>query len=119
MVNKIDLPAADADETARELAELVDRRPEDVLRVSAKSGQGVEELLRAVIERVPPPRGRLDAPLRALIFDSSYDTYRGVVAYIRVVDGGIAGRSRIRLMSNRVVSESEEVGAFAPDATPQ
>src|SRR3989440_3902438 len=118
VVNKIDLPAADADETARELAELVDRRPEDVLRVSAKSGQGVEEFLRAVIERVPPPRGRLDAPLRALIFDSSYDTYRGVVAYIRVVDGGIAGRSRIRLMSNRVVSESEEVGAFAPDATP-
>ncbi len=118
VVNKIDLPAADADETARELAELVDRRPEDVLRVSAKSGQGVEELLGAVIERVPPPRGRLDAPLRALIFDSSYDTYRGVVAYIRVVDGGIAGRSRIRLMSNGVVSESEEVGAFAPDATP-
>src|SRR5438874_5114668 len=117
-VNKIDLPAADPDETARELAELVGCRPEEVLRISAKSGQGVPELLDAVISRVPPPRGDHDAPLRALIFDSSYDTYRGVVAYIRVVDGEIGHRARVRLMLNGVTSESEEVGAFAPDAVP-
>jgi GTP-binding protein LepA len=119
-INKIDLPAADPDEVARELAELVGCEPEDVLRVSAKTGEGVPELLEAVIERVPPPRGdaRQDAPLRALIFDSSYDTYRGVVAYIRVFDGQIASRSKILLMSSRVNSESEEVGVFAPDATP-
>src|SRR5437867_683422 len=79
-INKIDLPAADPDETARELAELVGCAPQDVLRISAKSGEGVPELLQAVIERVPPPSGHPDAPLRALIFDSSYDTYRGVIA---------------------------------------
>jgi GTP-binding protein LepA len=117
-VNKIDLPAADTDEVLRELAGLVGCDPTEVLRVSAKSGAGVPELLDAVIERVPPPSGDPSAPLRALIFDSSYDLYRGVVAYIRVVDGRITGRAQIRLISTRVVSEAEEVGAFAPDATP-
>jgi GTP-binding protein LepA len=117
-VNKIDLPAADPDETAKELAELVGVGPEDVLRISAKSGQGVPELLEAIIERVPEPRGEPEAPLRALIFDSSYDTYRGVVAYVRVVDGELAARQRIRLMSTGVTSEAEEVGASAPDAIP-
>jgi GTP-binding protein LepA len=117
-VNKIDLPAADPDETSKELAELVGCRQEAVLQVSAKSGQGVSGLLDAVIERVQPPSGDPNGPLRALIFDSSYDPYRGVVAYIRVVDGSLAGRSRILLMSNGVASEAEEVGAFAPDATP-
>ncbi len=81
-VNKIDLPAADPEETARELAELVGCAPEDVVRISAKTGQGVEELLERVIARVPPPSGRTAGPLRALIFDSSYDPYRGVVAYV-------------------------------------
>jgi GTP-binding protein LepA len=115
-VNKIDLPAADPDEVARELGELVGCPPDEVLRVSAKSGAGVPELLAAVIDRVRPPTGDPAAPLRALIFDSSYDPYRGVVAYLRVVDGRIAGRARIRLMSAEVVSEAEEVGVFAPDA---
>jgi GTP-binding protein LepA len=118
VINKIDLPAADPDETAKELAELVGVAPEDVLRLSAKSGEGVPELLEAIIDRVPPPSGQPDAPLRALIFDSSYDTYRGVVAYIRVVDGELKARQRIRLMSNAMTSEAEEVGAFAPDAVP-
>src|SRR5205809_1390830 len=118
VVNKIDLPAADPEETARELADLVGCPPEEVLAVSAKSGAGVPELLRSVIERVPPPHGDPDAPLRALVFDSSYDPYRGVVAYIRVVDGELSARSRIRLMSNGVTSEAEEVGVFAADATP-
>src|SRR5205809_5172953 len=81
-VNKIDLPAADPDETAKELAELVGCPPEDVIRISAKTGDGVEQLLEAVIERVPPPSGDPSAPLRTLIFDSTYDPYRGVVAYV-------------------------------------
>jgi GTP-binding protein LepA len=118
VVNKIDLPAADVEETVRELAELVGVEPEEVLRVSAKSGQGVAELIEAVIDRVPAPSGDPAAPARALIFDSSYDTYRGVVAYIRVVDGEIPARAKIRLMLNGVTSEIEEVGVYAPDATP-
>ncbi len=118
VVNKIDLPAADPEETARELADLVGSTPEEVLAVSAKSGTGVPELLRAVIGRVPPPHGDPAAALRALVFDSSYDAYRGVVAYIRVVDGELPARSRIRLMSNGFTSEAEEVGVFAADATP-
>jgi GTP-binding protein LepA len=117
-VNKIDLPVADVDETMAELAELVGCEPSDVLTVSAKSGQGVIDLLDAVVARVPPPRGDPGAPLRALIFDSNYDTYRGVVAYVRVVDGELRGRDRVLFMSNRVSSEGEEVGAFAPDPTP-
>jgi GTP-binding protein LepA len=117
-LNKIDLPAADPDEVAQELAELVGAEPEDVLRVSAKSGEGVTELLEAVIERVPPPTGDAAGATRALIFDSSYDPYRGVIAYIRVVDGELRGRSKIVLMSNRVTSESEEVGAMTPEPTP-
>src|SRR5216684_2776098 len=117
-LNKIDLPAADPDEVGRELADLVGCSPEEVLRVSAKSGEGLTPLLEAVIARVPPPSGDPAAPLRALIFDSSYDAYRGVIAYLRVVDGEIRARSRVMFMSNRFISESEEVGAFAPDATP-
>jgi GTP-binding protein LepA len=116
-VNKVDLPQANVQEAVGELAELVGCPPEDVLRVSAKSGEGVEGLLRAVIARVPPPSGAPDAPLRALIFDSSYDPYRGVVAYLRVTDGEIVGRSRIRFMSTGVTQEAEEVGAFAPEPT--
>jgi len=116
-VNKIDLPAADADEVVSELAELIGCDPADVLRVSAKTGQGVPDLLEAIVSQVPPPRGDPNGPLRALIFDSSYDPYRGVIAYLRVVDGEIVGRSRILFMSNRATSESEEVGAFAPEPT--
>ncbi len=116
-VNKIDLPAADPDEVVSELAELIGCDPSDVLQVSAKTGQGVPELLEAIVSRVPPPSGDPEGPLRALIFDSSYDPYRGVIAYTRVVDGEITGRSRILFMSNRAASESEEVGAFAPEPT--
>jgi len=115
-VNKVDLPAADAEETARELAELVGCAPEEVLRISAKTGLGVEELLDAVVDRVPPPRG--DAgPLRALIFDSSFDTYRGVVAYVRVVDGLLEGRARLRLMATKLDIDAEEIGVMSPDPT--
>ena len=117
-VNKIDLPQANPDEVAAELAELVGAEPPDVFRLSAKTGAGTADLLDAVISRVPAPSGDAGGPLRALIFDSSYDTYRGVVAYVRVVDGEIPGRSRILLMSSKVRSESEEVGVFAAEATP-
>jgi GTP-binding protein LepA len=116
VLNKIDLPQADPDEVAGELSELVACEPEDVLRVSAKSGEGVTGLMETIISRVPPPHGDPGAPLRALIFDSSYDPYRGVVAYLRVVDGEIAGRAKILLMASRLTFEAEEVGVFAPDA---
>jgi GTP-binding protein LepA len=116
-LNKIDLPAADPDTVAAELADLVGVDADDVLRVSAKTGQGAEQLLDAVIARVPHPSGDPAAALRALVFDSSYDPYRGVVAYLRVVDGELPARARVRLMSNKVLADAEEVGAFAPEAT--
>ncbi|HEX2029888.1 MAG TPA: translation elongation factor 4 [Actinomycetota bacterium] len=114
-VNKIDLPAADVPEAVRELAELTGTPEEDVLRVSAKTGEGVEALLDAVIDRVPAPSGDRAAPARALVFDSAYDAYRGVVAYVRMVDGELRSRARIRMMAAATESEAEEVGAFAPD----
>jgi GTP-binding protein LepA len=114
-VNKIDLPQADVAEAVREIAELVGVPEDEVVRVSAKTGQGVTGLLAAIVDRVPPPAGEPDGAVRALIFDSAYDAYRGVVAYVRMVDGQLSGRARIRLMATRVESETEEVGAFAPD----
>jgi GTP-binding protein LepA len=117
-VNKIDLPAADVPEAVREIAELTGLEEDQVLRVSAKTGEGVAGLLAAVIERVPPPRGDPAGPARALIFDSAFDPYRGVVAYVRVVDGELRGRTRIRMMATGAESEAEEVGAFAPEPAP-
>jgi GTP-binding protein LepA len=117
-VNKIDLPQADVAEAVREVADLIGIEQDDVLRISAKTGQGVEELLAAVIERIPPPSGESDAPVRALIFDSAFDPYRGVVAYLRVMDGYLPSGSRIRMMSTSLESDAEEVGVFAPDAVP-
>jgi GTP-binding protein LepA len=117
-VNKIDLPQADVAEAVRELAELVGVPEDEVLRVSAKTGDGVPELLEAVIERFPPPGGDPESPTRALIFDSAYDPYRGVVAYVRVVDGELPPGARIRMMVTGLESEAEEVGAFAPDPSP-
>ncbi len=117
-LNKIDLPAAQPEDVAADLATLVGCAAPDVLRVSAKTGEGVTELLAAVIARVPPPQGRVDAPLRALIFDSAYDPYRGVVTYVRVKDGELASRARIRLMATKLETEAEEAGVMAPEATP-
>ncbi|HZB03335.1 MAG TPA: translation elongation factor 4 [Actinomycetota bacterium] len=118
VVNKIDLPQADVAQAVRQLAELAGCREDEVLRVSAKTGEGVEDLLRAVIARVPGPSGEPDLPPRALIFDSAYDPYRGVVAYVRVVDGALSSRARIRMMATGLESDAEEVGAFAPDPVP-
>ena len=117
-MNKIDLPSADPVETARELSELVGCDPTEVLSVSAKTGDGVTDLLEAVIERVPPPTGSRTEPLRALIFDSSFDPYRGVIAYVRVFEGSLPSRSKIHLIQANLDAEAEEAGIFAPEATP-
>jgi GTP-binding protein LepA len=118
ILNKIDLPAAQPDKYAQELAQLIGCEPQDVHRISAKTGEGVAELLEAIVGRVPPPKGDPDAPLRALVFDSFYDTYRGVVAYIRVVDGSLKARAEIYFMATGVEVEADEIGIMAPDQTP-
>jgi GTP-binding protein LepA len=114
VVNKIDLPSADPDAVASEIADLIGDDPEHVLRISAKTGQGVEDVLDAIVERVPPPSGDPDAPARALIFDSSYDQYRGVVAFVRVVDGSFSTREPLRAMALETRFEAEELGFFSP-----
>jgi GTP-binding protein LepA len=113
-VNKIDLPAAQPEAARDELVKLLGCLPEEVLFVSGKSGAGVSELLDAVVERVPPPRGKPSEPLRAVIFDSFYDDYRGVVAYIRVVDGSLKAGDRVRFMATKTDGEALEVGVLAP-----
>jgi GTP-binding protein LepA len=113
-LNKIDLPAADPDRCAAEIETVLGLPAEGILRISAKTGQGVDELLQAVIDRVPPPKGDPAAPLRALIFDSAYDQYRGVVSSVRVVDGTLRSRSRLRYMQAGAVHDTEEVGIRTP-----
>src|SRR5881275_642732 len=117
VVNKIDLPQADPDEAAKEIAELVGGQPGDVLRISAKTGDGIAAVLDAIVERIPAPAGDPGAPPRALVFDSSYDQYRGVVAFVRVVDGSFAAREPVRAMAQGTRFEAEEVGFFAPTMT--
>jgi GTP-binding protein LepA len=117
-VNKIDLPQADPEGTAAELAELLGDRPERVLRISAKTGEGVPDVLDAIVERIPPPAGEPDAPPRALVFDSSYDQYRGVVAFVRVVDGRFETRQQLRAMALGTGFEAEELGVLSPAREP-
>jgi GTP-binding protein LepA len=114
VVNKIDLPQADPDAAAAEIADLIGDDASRVLRISAKTGEGVEDVLDAIVERVPAPSGDPDAPARALIFDSSYDQYRGVVAFVRVVDGRFSAREPLRAMALGTRFEAEELGFFAP-----
>ncbi|MEV6626456.1 translation elongation factor 4 [Amycolatopsis sp. NPDC051106] len=118
VLNKIDLPSADPDKYAGELAHIIGCEPDDVLRVSAKTGIGVGALLDEVVKSVPAPEGDADAPARAMIFDSVYDTYRGVVTYIRVVDGKITPRERIKMMSTGATHELLEVGIISPEPKP-
>ena len=118
VLNKIDLPAADPDRYAAEIAHIIGCEPDDVLRVSGKTGDGVIELLDHVVREVPAPTGDADAPARAMIFDSVYDTYRGVVTYVRVVDGKIVPRERIKMMSTGAHHELLEVGIVSPDPKP-
>ena len=115
VLNKIDLPAAQPEKYAAELAHIIGCDPADILKVSAKTGAGVSELLERVIERIPAPKGDAAAPARALIFDSVYDTYRGVVTYVRVVDGRIGTREKIEMMSLGTTHELLEVGVTSPE----
>jgi GTP-binding protein LepA len=116
VINKIDLPAAQPERVAREISQVLGVATSEMLPVSAKTGQGVPELLEAIVQRVPPPKGDLDAPARALVFDSLYDSYRGVITYVRMVDGRLARRERVLMMVAGGTSEAEEVGVFAPEA---
>jgi GTP-binding protein LepA len=118
VVNKIDLPQADPDRSSAEVADLIGDDPGRVLRISAKTGQGVGEVLDAIVERIPPPQGDPDAPARALIFDSSYDQYRGVVAFVRVVDGVFRPRQWLRAMALDTRFEAQEIGFMSPGNRP-
>jgi GTP-binding protein LepA len=118
VLNKIDLPAADPARCAAEIEQVLGIDAGTILRISAKTGQGVPELLDAVVERVPPPKGEAQAPLRALIFDSAYDQYRGVVSSLRVFDGVLAAGTRLRYMQSGSVHEAEEIGVRTPAVTP-
>ena len=118
VLNKIDLPAAQPEKFAAEIAHIIGCEPDDELRVSGKTGEGVPELLDLIVERIPAPTGDADGPARALIFDSVYDIYRGVITYVRVVDGRISGRERIKMMSNNVTHELLEIGVISPEPKP-
>ncbi|MCA9431981.1 MAG: translation elongation factor 4, partial [Candidatus Omnitrophica bacterium] len=114
VMNKIDLPSADPEAVRGQIVELIGCEPEDILSVSAKDGTGVIEVLEEIVKKVPPPKGEIEGPLRALVVDSIYNTYRGVVAYIRVVDGTLNEGDMVRLMSNGREYEVLEVGVFQP-----
>ncbi|QCQ15866.1 translation elongation factor 4 [Microbacterium sp. RG1] len=118
VLNKIDLPAADPEKYAAELAGLIGGDPADVLRVSGKTGMGVEALLDRIVERIPAPVGDPAAPARAMIFDSVYDAYRGVVTYVRMVDGKLEPRERIQMMSTKATHELLEIGVSSPEPVP-
>lgn len=118
VLNKIDLPAAQPEKYAEELAKLIGCEPEDCLRVSGKTGAGVEPLLDKIVRTLPAPVGDPDAPARAMIFDSVYDTYRGVVTYVRVVDGNLSPREKIVMMSTRATHELLEIGVISPEPVP-
>ncbi|CNE17736.1 GTP-binding protein lepA [Mycobacterium tuberculosis] len=118
VLNKIDLPAAQPDKYAEELAGIIGCDPSDVLRVSGKTGEGVRELLDKIVAEVPAPVGDPDGPARALIFDSVYDTYRGVVTYVRIIDGRLSRREKSLMMSTGAAHETLEVGVIAPEPKP-
>ncbi|MEA2426509.1 MAG: GTP-binding protein LepA [Thermoleophilaceae bacterium] len=117
-LNKVDLPGAEPERVAGEIAELLGEDPEHTLRISAKTGAGVEDLLEEVVRRIPPPEGDTEAPPRALIFDSEFDQYRGVVAYVRVVDGEFKKGDPILAMQNGTEADIDDIGFFGPDMTP-
>jgi GTP-binding protein LepA len=118
VLNKIDLPGAEPEHVAQEIEEVLGLPAEEVLMASAKGGQGVPEILEAIVERIPPPRGQRDQPLRALIFDSHFDSYKGVIAYVRVIDGVLTSDARILLMGTEIEADLLEIGAFRPSMTP-
>jgi GTP-binding protein LepA len=117
VLNKIDLPAAQPEKFAEELANLIGGSPDDCLRVSGKTGQGVKELMDLIVARIPSPKGDASAPARAMIFDSVYDSYRGVVTYVRMIDGSLRPREEIQMMSTKAVHELLEIGVISPEPT--
>ena len=118
VLNKIDLPAAQPEKYAEEIAKIIGCDPDDVLRISAKTGQGVPDVLNAIVREIPPPTGSVDAPARAMIFDSVYDAYRGVITYVRVFDGQLSTRDRGLMMSSQNAHEILEVGVVSPEMKP-
>jgi GTP-binding protein LepA len=118
VLNKVDLPSAEPERVASEIVDLIGGDPDEVLRMSAKTGEGVADVLEAIVERIPPPAGDPEAPPRALIFDSEFDQYRGVVAYVRMVDGVFERRQRIRAMQAGTEAEIDEAGFFTPQMRP-
>jgi GTP-binding protein LepA len=118
ILNKIDLPAAQPDKYAEEISALIGCDPSEVMRISAKTGEGVPELLERIVAQIPAPTGSTEGPLRALVFDSIYDSYRGVIAYMRVVDGSVTARQPIKFMIAGVEADADEIGVMAPDAQP-
>ena len=118
VLNKIDLPAAQPEKYADEIASLIGCEPGDILQVSGKTGKGVPELLDRIVKLIPPPTGELEAPPRAMIFDSVYDAYRGVITYVRMVDGTLLSREKIKMMSTGAVHELLEIGVSSPESTP-
>src|SRR3954454_17316255 len=115
VLNKIDLPSAEPERVAHEIGELLGDQPDDIMGISAKTGDGVEDVLEAIVNRIPPPAGAPDTPPRALIFDSVFDQYRGVVAYVRVVDGSFKQGETIRAMQTGTRAEIDEIGFRSPD----
>jgi len=118
VLNKIDLVSARPDEVAKEVGELIGTPADEIIRISAKEGTNVDQVLEAIVTKLPPPKGEKDAPLQALIFDSHYDAYKGVIAYIRVVNGAIRLNDTLRLMANGSSLKPVEIGVFAPAMTP-
>ncbi|MCE1255788.1 MAG: GTP-binding protein, partial [Anaerolineae bacterium] len=118
VINKIDVPSAQPDEVAEEIGNLLGANPAEIVRISAKEGLNVEQVLEAVVKRIPPPPSIPDAPLRALIFDSHYDSYKGVIAYIRVFEGKLTSNDTIRLMATKVDVKPIEIGYFSPTLKP-
>ena len=117
-LNKIDLPSADPDKVANEIVGILGGAPDDVVRISAKTGVGVDELFEQIVEHIPPPEGDANAPLRALVFDSYYDAYRGVVCYVRVIDGRLDDGDRLRFMATNEDHPANEVGVLTPRSVP-
>ncbi|MGZ5310083.1 MAG: translation elongation factor 4, partial [Solirubrobacterales bacterium] len=117
VLNKVDLPSADPERVSVEVCDLLGCEPADILRISAKTGEGVAEVLEAIVERIPPPEGDPGAEPRALIFDSEFDQYRGVIAYVRMIDGGFSKREPILAMQAKTEAEIDEIGFFGPEMT--
>ena len=118
IVNKIDLPAASPEDVAEEIENVTGFPAEEVIPISAKMGTNIEAVLEAVVRRIPPPSGDRDAPFRALIFDSHYDSYKGVIAYVRVFEGALRHRQAVKMMFNDVTVEPIEIGIFSPGMVP-